>query len=546
MERHAAFVNWEEVCSTNRKGRKEARYYLKRRDGTYDLAVVGKEKKLGRHKKAPSCSSYRYRYANRNKSLFMSLDLPFVLPSKLRSRREVIECLSSIVSDGSFFLPPPPANGLLGSGHNLRLKLNSDKKRYLYINLLFFQDIYSHKTNQHTTEFVWVGSPWSCRKNRKHFEACTRSGVRISVQDFVYVLAEGSKRLVAYINDLYEDSRGTKTAVVQWFHKIDELGLDLPCTYNDKEIFFSLCLQDLSIECIDGLASVLSLQHYEKFLKLNSAHTILDPPFVCQNQFENEVIKPFDVTHVKGYWNQNILSFLSTDDISIRPKKRLRKLVDVEYPLGSEIEVLSQDSGIRGVWFKAVIVKKHKDKFKVRYQDIKDAAEESINLEEWILSTRVAIDDDVGIRHGGRKTIRPTQLANKIDVCSVDAGCIVDAWLHDGWWEGIVVQKESDDRIHVYFPGEKNRSILECKDLRYSQEWLEDRWKKMEARPDILGLISRATETNSETTKSNDNVSSLSSEESRHFEVNLPANLTWTWSTKKRRTMAPNILKITV
>ncbi|KAI3731617.1 hypothetical protein L1987_62806 [Smallanthus sonchifolius] len=515
-----AFVNWEEVCSTNHRGRKEVRFYLKRRCGTSDLAVVGEEKKLGHRTMTSSSSSlYRYRYANRDKSILPSLNLP----SKLRSRQAVIDCLNSIVSlsDGSFLLPPQSVNGLPGSGRTLRL--NSERI----------------KTGQLTTEFVWVGSSWTCRKKRKHFGAYTRSGVKISVQDFVYVLAEGSKRLVAYINDLYEDSRGNRTAVVQWFHKIDELGLDLPCTYpNDREIFFSLCLQDLSIECIDGLATVLSPQHYENFLKSNAAQTILDCAFVCQNQFENEEIKPFDLTQVKGYRNQNILRFLSTD-ISIRPKKRLRKLVANEYSLGSEIEVLSQDSGIRGVWFKAVVIKKHKDKLKIRYQDIQDAADESINLEEWILSSRVAIADELGIRHGGRMTIRPTRLANKIDVHSIDVGCIVDAWLHDGWWEGIVAHKESDDRIHVYFPGEKDRSIMECKDLRYSQEWLGGDWKKMEDRPDFIGLISCSAKTISETTKSNDNVSSLSSEENRDFEVDLLASLTWNWSTKKRHSRHP-------
>ncbi|XP_076951225.1 uncharacterized protein LOC143624466 [Bidens hawaiensis] len=503
-----AYVNWREVGSTSRRGRKEVRFYLKRVDGSFDLAVIGKEKKkLGF---GVNTTVYRYRYAN------MPANIPVDLPVKLRSRREVIDCLNSIVSGGPFRPPLQPVSSL---------RLNTEKAK----------DIYMHKTDWHAAESVWVGSPCICKKKLKHFGAYTRRGVKISVQDFVYVLAEGSKRLVAYINDLYEDSRGYKTAVVQWFHKIDELGLDLPCTYNDKEIFFSLSLQDLSIECIDGLATVLSPQHYERFLKSSAARTIMDRPFVCQNQFENEVVSSFDLTRVKGYWNQNIVKLLSADEVSVRPKKRLRKMVDVEYSLGSEIEVLQQDSGIRGVWFRAVVIKKHKDKLKVRYQDIKDAADESNNLEEWIMSSRVAVTDELGIRHAGRMTVRPTRLANKVDVCSVDIGCMVDAWLHDGWWEGIVVHKESDDRIHVYFPGEKNRSVFESKDLRYSQEWFENSWKKMEARPDIINLISREIKTISETTKSNDNVSDLSSEENRDFEADLLASLNWNWSTAKKR-----------
>lgn len=69
------------------------------------------------------------------------------------------------------------------------------------------------------------------------------------------------------------------------------------------------------------------------------------------------------------------------------------------------------------------------------------------------MSTRVADDDQLGIRHSGRMKIRPSRLPNKSAVSLLDAGCIVDAWLHDGWCEGIVVHKESDDKIHVYFPG---------------------------------------------------------------------------------------------
>lgn len=500
-------------------------------------------------------------------------------------------------------------DGFPGAGDALRMNLEK------------FADAHLQEMSQHTTEFLWMGSAWSCRKKRKHYEAYSRSGVRISVHDFVYVLAEEGKRLVAYLDDLYEDSRGNKMAVVRWFHKVDEVGLDLPHSYNDKEIFFSLCLQDLSIKCIDGLATVLSPQHYENFLKVD-AHTKLDL-FVCRNQFDNEVVKPFDITQVKGYWKQNIHRFMSLttsnscptlqstdatklgssepDADGIRPRKKLRRLVDTDmhampptireagasgphdsdfnpkkrtlaeyasmqkhqYPIGSEIEVLSQDSGIRGIWFKAVVIKKHKDKLKVRYQDIKDADDESINLEEWILSSRVAAPDHLGIRHCGRMTIRPSRLCKNSGVSFVDVGCIVDAWLHDGWWEGIVIHKESDDRIHVYFPGEKQRSIFGCKDLRYSEEWLGDRWKQMKSRPDLLGSISCATETNSQTTKSHDNVSSLTgtihdkelssgpkdnplenSVVGRDFEgvdhEDFLSHLNWNWSAKKRHGRNPS------
>ncbi|KAI3680049.1 hypothetical protein L2E82_50786 [Cichorium intybus] len=82
------FVSWEEVSSTNHEGRREVRYYLKRRDGTSDLAVVSKEKKPGYNTKTSSSSSFHYRYAIRDKSLSPSSDIPFEISSKLKSRRQ--------------------------------------------------------------------------------------------------------------------------------------------------------------------------------------------------------------------------------------------------------------------------------------------------------------------------------------------------------------------------------------------------------------------------------------------------------------------------
>jgi len=243
--------------------------------------------------------------------------------------------------------------------------------------------------------------------------------------------------------------------VVRWFHKIDEVGIVLPHSFSDREVFFSLYLQDLSIECIDGLAFVLSPQHYEKFR--NEARRNHLEPFVCIHQFDNDDVKPFDITQIKGYWKQEILRYMYTqldskssgssgqsDDIleldenhmstvSIRPKKRLRlakddakEAIDLAAPklenlnniknntkissgnnslkqvghtnmtttvkgtnehsswhlvVGSQVEVLSQDSGMRGCWFTASVIKRHKYKVKVQYQDIQDAVDETKKLE---------------------------------------------------------------------------------------------------------------------------------------------------------------------
>ncbi|AES97497.2 uncharacterized protein [Medicago truncatula] len=414
--------------------------------------------------------------------------------------------------------------------------------------------------NPCSKEFTWLGLPWTCRKRRNHYQAFRKDGFQISVYDFVFVLAEENKRLVAYLEDMYEGSKGNKMVVVRWFHRIDEVGFVLPHSFSEREVYFSPYLQRLSIECIDGLTSVLSPQHYAKFR--NKARHARPEPYVCSKKFGKDDVKDFDITQMEGYWKQEILKQMyphvesnssgssgKSDDgpeleenlhssSAIRPKKKQRctkvdgkdavelgslqleklsnckidaktssgnklegsvklvgttKLATIKetneasqyLAVGSNVEVLSQDSGIRGCWFRASVIKRHKDKVKVQYHDIQDAEDEANNLEEWILASRPVVPDDLGLRVEERTKIRP--LLEKRGISFVgDVGYIVDAWWHDGWWEGIVVQKESDDKYHVYFPGEKKMSIFGPCNLRHSRDWTGNGWVKVRERPDIV------------------------------------------------------------
>lgn len=79
----------------------------------------------------------------------------------------------------------------------------------------------------------------------------------------------------------------------------------------------------------------------------------------------------------------------------------------------------------------------------------------SLFLQEWVLLSKIAGPDKLGIHHE-RTIVRPKPLQG-VSVCHFHVGAIVDAWWHDGWWEGIVIREESIEQLHVYFPGNIER-----------------------------------------------------------------------------------------
>ncbi|KAJ0017442.1 hypothetical protein Pint_09464 [Pistacia integerrima] len=180
----------------------------------------------------------------------------------------------------------------------------------------------------------------------------------------------------------------------------------------------------------------------------------------------------------------------------------------VSFEVNEKIELLCQDSGIRGCWFRCQVLQTSQKHLKVKYDDVEDAdgpgnlevfffffltsqgCTESL-LVEWVPACRVAAPDKLGMRCPGRLTIRPCPPEDSAGF-KFDVGAPVDAWWSDGWWEGLVfsVNISGNDLLQVYLPGEDKFLTVQKKDVRTSKDWVGDKWVDVMANPDILSYIS--------------------------------------------------------
>ncbi|KAL6838281.1 hypothetical protein ACP4OV_031880 [Aristida adscensionis] len=563
------WTQWEEVVVCNDRGRRLVHYYL--RGGGAGAGAGGAEEKelavVGRER-SPRHMAYAVQ-GRFLRSLAAAAGAAAASPSpsrspapsgadggaprKWRSRREVVDWLSSLVSGdyGEYRCDSMEAAAgfswanMVAFGNREKTKQQRECKFNQSCNHgspsmanRFHGNPYDDSdvnctevtaskdvsARENSKDFEWLGTAWHCQNRRRHYKSFCRRGITISVHSFVYIMSEEMSRLIAYVEDLYEDTNSYNMVKVRWFDKVDEVGVPLPLDVDDREIFFSLGRQDLSVECIDGLAAVLSAQHFEKF-KSSTKYSYWQP-YLCRRQISNDEVKPFDITQLQGYWSQEVLKtmFNATSSLKVRFKvtkvepssiggeKRKRDVFNEDstpqkflkssdllkdasepnpkhlYP-GCHVEILSQDSGIRGCWFRCLILKRHKDKIKVRYLDLQDA-DETGNLEEWVMMTRVAKPDHLGIRFLGRPMVRPQYVEDIKALSTFNVGAIVDAWWHGGWWEGIVVQQGEAGHLQVYFPGEKRVAVFVEENLRYSLEWVGSKWNPLKERKDVASKLS--------------------------------------------------------
>ncbi|KAL8058576.1 hypothetical protein ABFS82_03G026500 [Erythranthe guttata] len=154
------------------------------------------------------------------------------------------------------------------------------------------------------------------------------------------------------------------------------------------------------------------------------------------------------------------------------------------------IEVLCQDSGMRGCWFRCKVLNSSQRRLKVQYCDVNDC-DGSAKLEEWIPAARVAAPDKFGARCGGRLTVRPWPNSEYSSDNNFRVGAAVDSWWSDGWWEGFLIGCDMDapNNLQVYFPGEDRFATVDRKHVRASRDWVDSRWVDIETKPNIISLI---------------------------------------------------------
>ncbi|GLJ22572.1 hypothetical protein SUGI_0424850 [Cryptomeria japonica] len=551
------FVEWEEQFVSHDRGSRIVHYYLKDQSGHSVLAVEGTERSL-RHMVYVVSQEF--------------LDLPgLAKPSnssfKWRSRREVVDWLTSLLSKGDY-ATKFKHEASRTSDTDLSNEEEVDELDSCVNN---YKDKFSRKIRATSKGITWLGSSWTCRKRLRHYESFRRSGITISVNNYVYVMAEEKVHHIAYLEDMYEDKKAQKKVRVRWFHRTNEVNGPIPPPQaREAEVFITPFRQVLSVECVDGQATILTPEHYEKCLAKFPPQA-MGQIHVCFRQFDNEGIKSFSLNEMQGYWHQRILKSIDLADLQDYSKQELSDSFDLDedtasgralhkYPrknrctrkrlgasdrvygrkpgeknkvksgniyrqvmdggadrdldkcisekrysslglsesrkidsaceqqfksfdIGEKIELLCQDSGIRGCWFRCTIIKKVPHRIKVLYKDVLNE-DGSGNLQEWVPSCRIAIPDKLGMRLTGRPTIRPCPPENILG--NFEVGTAVDAWWNDGWWEGVVVMdKELTDELHVFFPGENVSSIFKKCDLRPSREWADNQWIDLKKNADL-------------------------------------------------------------
>ncbi|XXG43063.1 hypothetical protein AAC387_Pa01g3184 [Persea americana] len=148
---------------------------------------------------------------------------------------------------------------------------------------------------------------------------------------------------------------------------------------------------------------------------------------------------------------------------------------------GSDVEVASDETGLQGVWFSAKVLSLKDGKAYVCHNKLLQH-EGSEKLKEWISlegegnkAPRIRIAHPVtAMKFEGTRKRRREAMGNYV----WSIGDQVDAWMHDGWWEGVVTEKSKEDetKLTVQLTAGGESSIVRTWNLRPSLVWKDGQW----------------------------------------------------------------------
>ncbi|KAL3647189.1 hypothetical protein CASFOL_008157 [Castilleja foliolosa] len=371
-------------------------------------------------------------------------------------------------------------------------------------------------SSQQNSNIVWLGETWLCDKQLKHFPAFSNNGTHIPVYSFVRISNDEEKASLGYVEDLFEDQTGEKMVRLRPFlfgKDIDKTLVPKRKPILSQEVLITSTELEITAKHIKGPAHILTPGHYNKC----SSQSLSAECFVCHRQIKNNNIKPFGLSKLPGYNTQPIISSMKRwfqkpiilalenvvmpEQVAVKGEtstgERLKsepankEHAESELPSNEKVEILSQDSGIRGCWFRCKVLRSTQKRLKVQYCDLTKVDEPGM-LEEWVPKGRVANPDKLGMRCGGRLRIRPWPEWGCSSDFIVEVGAAVDVWWCDGWWEGVITRCDvtsSNNKLQVYLPGENNFLDVERKCIRVSKDWVNDQWVDIRAKPDIMPFL---------------------------------------------------------
>ncbi|XP_059307103.1 uncharacterized protein LOC132058784 [Lycium ferocissimum] len=510
------FISWEEHFISQEKGHRIVHYYLKDFSGEKILAVVGTERSI---RQMMYVVSEDFLDAFGQTSTINS-------GTKWQAKRDVVEWLTFLIS----------------KRHRSSANSNpsTSERRSASMAGLPNKGELPSKSKTEKSDISWSGTAWTCSGKLKHYPSFCRNGTTITVNSFAMVMGEGESHYLGYLEDFYENKKGQKKVKVQWFQHFQEVQCAIPqLEGHPREVFSTSHVQVIYAECIDGPATVLTPRDYEKYISL-IPENLSSGLYMCFREFRNNKVIPFSLSKLDGYYNQTIFTMLCSrqkskghkfhevkdlnrEDPSRQgpsrsrsaregpklerqikkaeptcPKLKIKlpsrvpvgiQLVEPQckraFEVGDKLEVLSQDSGMRGCWFRCKVIQVSQKRLKIQYDDILDC-DGPKKLEEWVPSSKVAASDKLGMRYIGRRTVRPRPPEGSSDH-SFEVGAAVDAWWSDGWWEGVVAgfNDRRSGHLQVYFPGENRLLEIERKNVRISRDWIDDKWMEVEGKKDI-------------------------------------------------------------